>query len=1057
MCILEKIFIFSQIRSFKIKLIVCKGGMNVKIQNKTGVKLVIGFLLLVFLIGASHVAPEAEVLTDHQYTEPANEDKDLQETAAEIHKSAWLLVVDAARTDPYYKYALYASRVLAVSHPEVYLKADSMFLDAVDNTPLTQAVVRDIAPVLTLSTFDIDFVELSGYHTMSTADFYGDTPVLPYLDRRAFSLSSTVRRFDLRHELILDQDKITQLNKAVLYYLKVKREVNAADTYLIYCDNENAYIYCHDSILWAETLKEAPIAGNPVLIFNEDFVWYPLMDRDDTGKDSTLKDIVHTFSTDVQTPALDPLEEELIEDLKGVTALDDESQYTMAILSASKTSAYYGFDNGFTTNESIAEKWLHVFPQADRSFFSVIPPHPAGGVDDAVINEVIKRANYVSPLTAYLAAVVSEGSGEERMGALSSSYQEMGFSWCCLWTLGMDGFTIDEAFYTKGGTCQVHAYNIASVLDVAGIGNYILHGYTVGESTHQITYVKGYDVVFSNGAIRNHQTILHCPRALMFLSFADEWTYIVKNSYIGTLSPNEAGWNLNYLKEQHDDDIKGLSRVDRTVTEISYDNLMGFLEREQKGWTPIEIPMTVMERKLGECAFENLQVSPGKINAGEEVVITVDVTNTGEEPGGKTVVLEMNHAAEAKKYVALEGGETKTVSFVVARRMEGTYLVEVEGMKTSFTVRTPIELSKPCILTGVIVILIVVGLLLSQYMRKSRMLQIAVKKVIGGVFTLFLVTSMLFFLLHAVPGGDPVDRLFPFTPQEFKEPIREEWGLNEPLIYQYATYMRKVFTLNLELFPGAEGTNAFGPILFILPLTLLLFGTAALLSYLFGTILGIVLLSSKRSRWRSGVTYTFIGFYILPAFVLGIFFKSWLVFKVQVFPPVSVAVMKGTYAFPYTLYYGISTIYMSYTELIRVLLPEMVLPLIVLVLVGIARPLLLMRDQMTITLGEPHILTARAKGLTEKTIRFKHVARCALLPLVNDASINLVYIFGGGILIEYVFSWPGVGLVLFEALKKLNYPFISACIFILTCVLVVSMIAADLLSAYLDPRIGVVT
>jgi len=357
---------------------------------------------------------------------------------------------------------------------------------------------------------------------------------------------------------------------------------------------------------------------------------------------------------------------------------------------------------------------------------------------------------------------------------------------------------------------------------------------------------------------------------------------------------------------------------------------------------------------------------------------------------------------------------------------------------------------------GIVAALVIMVYFFNLLRKRSRLAKIALKKVGGGAITLFFVMSMLFFILHAVPGGDPVDRMFPFAPQDMKQAIREDWGLDKPLFYQYLIYLKKVITLDFKPLSGERGINAMHAILFLLPFTLLLFGTAIILSYTIGTVLGVYLLSKKKSQWRTAIVYAFIGFYILPAFVLGIFFKSWLIFKLTVFPPVSISIMKGTYAFPLDLYYGISNIPFTYTEMIRVLLPEMILPVIVLVLVGIARPLLLMRDQMALTLGEPYIMTARAKGLKEKTIRFKHIARCALLPLVNDASINLVYIFGGGILIEYVFSWPGVGLVLFEALKKLNFPFISAAIFVLACVLVVSMIVADVLSAYLDPRIGVV-
>jgi len=123
-------------------------------------------------------------------------------------------------------------------------------------------------------------------------------------------------------------------------------------------------------------------------------------------------------------------------------------------------------------------------------------------------------------------------------------------------------------------------------------------------------------------------------------------------------------------------------------------------------------------------------------------------------------------------------------------------------------------------------------------------------------------------------------------------------------------------------------------------------------------------------------------------------------------------------------------------------------------LVGLARPLLLLRDHMTLLLDEHFVLTARAKGIPENTVLSKHVARNALLPFLSDASINLALIMSGGILIEYIFSWPGIGTVLFSALKLLYYPTISAAIFLLTLILLFSMILVDIIYAYLDPRVS---
>ena len=322
-------------------------------------------------------------------------------------------------------------------------------------------------------------------------------------------------------------------------------------------------------------------------------------------------------------------------------------------------------------------------------------------------------------------------------------------------------------------------------------------------------------------------------------------------------------------------------------------------------------------------------------------------------------------------------------------------------------------------------------------MNLSRISVFLGKEFIGAVITFFLVMSVLFILLHSIPGGDPVTRMYPFAPGEIKEQIREHWGLNKPLFEQYIIYMKKVFTLDYRLLDDPE-SNALKMLMYFLPYTLLLFGTATIISYGMGTALGMMLISEGRGKKL--ITGLAIILYAIPSFLLAVYFRTWFVFKYQIFPPVELAL-------------GDDITVLIQFDTLKSMLPAMALPLLVLVLVGLARPLFLMRDQMTLLAEEPFVLTARAKGLPEQTVHSRHVARNALLPLLNDASINLAIVFGGGILIEYIFTWPGIGMVLLAALIRLNYFTISACIFLLTAVLLLSMMIVDLLNAYLDPRV----
>ena len=322
-------------------------------------------------------------------------------------------------------------------------------------------------------------------------------------------------------------------------------------------------------------------------------------------------------------------------------------------------------------------------------------------------------------------------------------------------------------------------------------------------------------------------------------------------------------------------------------------------------------------------------------------------------------------------------------------------------------------------------------------MKRRRIVVFAAKEFAGVIITIFLVMTVLFFLFHSLPGGDPVTRSYPFAAREYKEQLREAWGLNKPLLNQYFLFMERVFTLDFSLFHDRQN-DSLRRLMYFVPYTLLLFGTATIISYTIGTFLGMRLLY-QRNIGKKFITAAAIFLYTFPAFLLAVYFRTWFVFKYQIFPPVDLHVRDFTELLQFNT--------------VEALLPAMVLPLIILVMVGLARPLLLMRDHMSLLAEEPFVTTARAKGLTESLISSRHVARNALLPLLNDASINVALMVSGGILIEYVFGWPGVGLVLFRALYLLDILTVSAAIFILTILLLISMIIVDILNAYLDPRV----
>jgi peptide/nickel transport system permease protein len=183
-------------------------------------------------------------------------------------------------------------------------------------------------------------------------------------------------------------------------------------------------------------------------------------------------------------------------------------------------------------------------------------------------------------------------------------------------------------------------------------------------------------------------------------------------------------------------------------------------------------------------------------------------------------------------------------------------------------------------------------------------------------------------------------------------------------------------------------------------------------------------------------------FYTMPIFWLGllaIWIFSW---KLDLFP---VGGMKSPEVW--------SLADVSMARKITDVLYHLFLPLSVFTVWIFTGSMLLMKNSMLETLREDYITTARAKGLSEGTIRDHHAARNAMLPVVTALALNMAFSFNGGVLTETTFSWPGLGRVLVQASLNYDYPLAQGAFILLAGVVLTAVLIADLLYAYLDPRI----
>jgi hypothetical protein len=464
------------------------------------------------------------------------------EESSSIHTSAWEMVIQKAYEDSSFAYSFYVTRTLTVKHPEIYLQADGSFVEIITtNKGFKKAFeIKDVHDedlytwTYESPPFSFDDVDFSAYTTIGFREYYPqEYPVFSFLDRRILPIASTLKSAD---------NRLTQLEKGVQAYFAKRGE---KEMYLLYCDNENTYLCNGDDIIWADTLEPAKhIDGNPILIFNEEYVWYPLMERDDTDKDELLKTLVTNYATDVTIPHLEGGELAFLDELKKVTELPSHLEKDMALLSALRP--VWNLERYIETDlyERVGESGIDFI--GERRF-------------------LLKQGNYLSPITAYLAAIAGACEGEDKVVEVSREYLKHasttdmqftahGHTWFC----DLVEQTVEESYTTKAGHCIVQAANISAALDLAHIEYYWVEGYgervVSGPSAHDWLCIPAYDGTVSNGLYLPGKKLL--LNRIDFVANNDVWVYIKElEGWVGTASPEELIDMLTRLDDFYEEEI----------------------------------------------------------------------------------------------------------------------------------------------------------------------------------------------------------------------------------------------------------------------------------------------------------------------------------------------------------------------------------------------------------------------------------------------------------------------------------------------------------------------
>ena len=311
-----------------------------------------------------------------------------------------------------------------------------------------------------------------------------------------------------------------------------------------------------------------------------------------------------------------------------------------------------------------------------------------------------------------------------------------------------------------------------------------------------------------------------------------------------------------------------------------------------------------------------------------------------------------------------------------------------------------------------------------------------VKRVAYAVITVFVAITINFALFRVAPGSAVTNLArVPHATPATRAALRKEFGLDQSRGKQYVLYLKQLARGNLGIsFANQQpvSANLRAAIKNTLPMVFL--GT--LFAIVLGTLTGVIA-AWRRGTAVEGVTVTTaLGFYSMPTHWLGLML---------------VILFAGTLPTG-----GLSDEFLVnpsfFTHLLD-LAKHMLLPALTLGLVLYGEYTLIVRSAMLETLGEDYILTARAKGLRPWTIVRRHALRNAMLPVVTLVALSLGYIVAGAILIETVFSWPGVGRAVYDAVLQRDYPMLQGAFLLLTISVVLFNLVADLLYFKLDPRI----
>ncbi len=319
------------------------------------------------------------------------------------------------------------------------------------------------------------------------------------------------------------------------------------------------------------------------------------------------------------------------------------------------------------------------------------------------------------------------------------------------------------------------------------------------------------------------------------------------------------------------------------------------------------------------------------------------------------------------------------------------------------------------------------------------MKQALIQRVILGVILIIAVMVLNFFLLQAAPG-DVVDAMLAEAgggDPELAARLRKQYGLDQPLYIQLIKYLGQVFRGDLG-YSFYYDQSVAALLIGHLPTTLMLTLSALVLAVIIGTLFGVYAALKPNGIFSNFVTVLSLFGYATPVFWLGMIILLVFALYLPLFPA-----------------FGIRSWPQPENTFDRILdmIHHLVLPTFTLAILYLASYSRISRASMLDVLGSDYIRTARTKGLSEFRVIFKHALKNAAMPVVTLAGLQLAQVFSGAVLVETVFSLPGVGPLLYESIVRRDFPVILGVLFGAATTTIIANIITDIIYSWMDPRI----